>query len=561
MGHRPSSDGEAGSPFGSESPSASGCSSSSASSRRPENMNLHDEGSVERAIGKAARRRHGFMAGNQVAFAISFFALLLGTASGQLSLFDVQGQFRGGSISWEPVDGAPNRVKFTVTTAWLRSAGTYVKVVNGVPQAQFGYQPVKGDVVKMLGFETPKFVTHGFERYLEVKVTFSTEQVGNRTNIGRGLPHTKDSESYWANNWFEGVSEFEVEYPRQDVMYVAEVHGCCRQNDMCRGDATCQQLMEQPASANANQNSRDGVGIKQFFNTPFFLSATVRLDMKPPPISFLPHFIPFSKTENDIEVGVLDFAATRQSASKRLVPQPEESWADTVIREQTEEFGSMLSAASVPSTGPTGGGPRRRLSNYEFQKSSMLSLDAYPPPPVPEPVVVFAGVTGTDVRQLQNPSMHVRLYNMTGCNSRDVIEVPPNMDVCEGSSATRFYPSGRGVANNFSSYLVPAGMLVEISDRCEFSRPPESYVKGFLSGTVVGTCDNREGTAPMCCNLNAGQRGVMVRATMKPRNVPSSMVAIGNQWIQINYRPQPDGRVRVSTTTRKICLWRTSHRH
>jgi hypothetical protein len=546
MGHRPMSDGESESQFVSESPSAPGISSSS--SRRPENVDLHDEGSsIEGgAMGRAARRSHGFLAGNHLAFAIAVFALLLGTANGQLSLFDVQGQFRGGSISWEPVDGAPNRVKFTVTTAWLRSAGTYVKVVDGVPQSQFGYQPVKGDVVKMLGFETPKFVTHGFEQYLQVRVTFSTEQVGNRSNIGRGMPHTRDSESFWANNWFEGVSEFEVEYPRRDVMYVAEVHGCCRQNDMCRGDPTCQQLREQGATS-ANQNSRDGVGIKQFFNTPFFLSATVRLDMKPPPISFIPHFLPFARVDTDLELGVLDFAAARQSASKRLVPQPEESWSDMVIREQTEETGSMLSATSIPSSGPTGGAPRRRLANYEFQKSNMLSLDAYPPPPVPEPVIVFPGVTGTDVRQLLNPSMHVRLFNMTGCSSRDVVEVPPNMDVCEGSSATRFYPSGKQVANNFSSYLVPAGMLVEISDRCEFSQPPESQARGFLSGRVVGTCDNREGTGPMCCNLNAGQAGVMVRATMKPRNVPAPMVAIGNQWIQVTYRPQPDGRVRVST--------------
>jgi hypothetical protein len=204
----------------------------------------------------------------------------------------------------------------------------------------------------------------------------------------------------------------------------------------------------------------------------------------------------------------------------------------------------MLGAMSIPTTG-TG----RRLANYDFQTSNLLNLDAYPPPPVPEPVVVYAGVTGTDMRQVNNPAMHIRLFNATGCNSRLFVDVPANMDVCPGSPAARFFPSGQEVANNFSSYLVPPGLLVEITDRCEFSNPPESHSKGFFSGNVMGTCDNREGTRPMCCNLDADRRGVMIRATAKPQNVPPALVSIGNQWIQISYKPQADGRVRVSPLT------------
>jgi hypothetical protein len=89
----------------------------------------------------------------------------------------VPGSFRGGSISWMPVSPGSDTVRVTVNTAWLRSAGTFVRMVDGVARPEEGYQPRKGDVVKVLGPETPRFITFGMEKYLEVTVTSATEQV------------------------------------------------------------------------------------------------------------------------------------------------------------------------------------------------------------------------------------------------------------------------------------------------------------------------------------------------------------------------------------------------
>lgn len=89
----------------------------------------------------------------------------------------VPGSFRAGSISWTPVSPGSDTVRVTVHTAWLRSAGTFVKIVDGVARPEEGYQPRKGDVVKVLGPETPRFITFGMEKYLEVTVTSATEQV------------------------------------------------------------------------------------------------------------------------------------------------------------------------------------------------------------------------------------------------------------------------------------------------------------------------------------------------------------------------------------------------
>ena len=89
----------------------------------------------------------------------------------------VPGSFRGGSISWMPVSPGSDTVRVTVHTAWLRSAGTFVRMVDGVAKPEEGYQPRKGDVIKVLGPETPRFITFGMEKYLEVTVTSATEQV------------------------------------------------------------------------------------------------------------------------------------------------------------------------------------------------------------------------------------------------------------------------------------------------------------------------------------------------------------------------------------------------
>ena len=71
----------------------------------------------------------------------------------------------------------------------MRSAGTYVKVVDGLARPADNYQPVKGDTVRLASIETPKFVVStGESILLEVKVTANTEQLPN-TNAPHDIDH------------------------------------------------------------------------------------------------------------------------------------------------------------------------------------------------------------------------------------------------------------------------------------------------------------------------------------------------------------------------------------
>ena len=145
-----------------------------------------------------------------------------------------------GSISWEPVSFAKceggqeheggrcegaNVVRFTLRTAWTRTGGTFVKVVDGIASPADNYQPVSGDTVKVTGREAPKFlVSSGEEFLLEVKVTSNTAQTPDTND-----PQQHGHWTYSSTNWIEGTSEYLVTLPRTDITYVAELHGCCRE--------------------------------------------------------------------------------------------------------------------------------------------------------------------------------------------------------------------------------------------------------------------------------------------------------------------------------------------
>jgi hypothetical protein len=147
------------------------------------------------------------------------------------TLREAVAQFRGGSISWEPVSFSPgdNIVRFTVRTTWVRSMGTFKKVVDGRARPSPSYQPVKGDVVKVSGRESPKFLTSTGEPFmLEVKVTANTE-AEPKTNLPHECPHW----SFGSTNWFDGTTEYLVSFPRTDVVDVAELQGCCRDKIKC----------------------------------------------------------------------------------------------------------------------------------------------------------------------------------------------------------------------------------------------------------------------------------------------------------------------------------------
>uniref|UniRef100_A0A7S0YUI7 LysM domain-containing protein n=1 Tax=Hemiselmis tepida TaxID=464990 RepID=A0A7S0YUI7_9CRYP len=421
-----------------------------------------------------------------------------------------------------------------------------------MPRPEAGYQPRVGDTVKIAGFETPRFVTQGVEEYLEVVVTQATEQVSNRSEIGRQAPHTPDDVTWWRSNWFEGVSTYEVTYPDRNTTYVAEVHGCCRMSDMCQNDATCRQQMQTQTESEANiPNFRDGTGIWTYYNTPFFLQATVRLDLDPPPLFFLPLFVPFMASESgvpqDLELAVLDYQVGRGGAATELVPQDPEPWPEMVMRRQKEATGSLAGTKSRPVTG-------RRLQNFDFQEGDLTSLDNYPPPRAPSAVVTDPSVTGVDVRLVNTPSHHVRLFAGASCSGLDAVDVPAGMDVCPRSSAARTFPSGGGVDMNFTSVWVPAGLHIAVSDACEFSEPPPSHSEGFFRGQAVAECDNREGTGPMCCEV-PGAGGRTLRAQAAPKQVPPALRILGNQWLRIYYSEVAGGRTKVILRTEEVSVF------
>jgi hypothetical protein len=134
------------------------------------------------------------------------------------------------------------------------------------------------------GIETPKFlVSTGFEEYLELKVTKNSESCDGK-QPGCNLAHDPDHWTWDSTNWFEGVSTYEVTLPSRDVTYVAELQGCCRMAAMAISDVNC-------------IRPRDGKGIVQMCNSPYLLRATVQLSHKPPPVSFIPHFVPHAWDE------------------------------------------------------------------------------------------------------------------------------------------------------------------------------------------------------------------------------------------------------------------------
>eukprot|EP00961_Rhodomonas_salina_P281383 3801924-Rhodomonas_salina.1 len=142
-----------------------------------------------------------------------------------LALPLAHGQFKGGALSWERVSPESYVVRVTLRASWIRSSGTFVKIVDGTAQPNPGYQPVKGDIINVLGYETPKFLfSTGFEEYLQLEVTSNTEQVNDQYDhdAGLNLPHRNSHWSHNASNWIDGVASWELELPDPAKAYVAE---------------------------------------------------------------------------------------------------------------------------------------------------------------------------------------------------------------------------------------------------------------------------------------------------------------------------------------------------
>ena len=178
------------------------------------------------------------------------------------------------------------------------------------------YQPVKGDRVRVLGPETPKFIVSNglFREYLELTVTFNTEQVPKGDPVGKNLPHKPPHWSYEATNWFEGITEWEVELPDPQKTYVAEFQGCCRVNKMA--------ILQK----NGCIETRYGRGVLQNCETPYFLRSTVNLNFVPPPISFIPSMVPYTflndqkLLDGPLQLPILDYRTTSKGM-QRIPPQ------------------------------------------------------------------------------------------------------------------------------------------------------------------------------------------------------------------------------------------------
>ena len=175
---------------------------------------------------------------------------------------------------------------------------------------------------------------------LEVKVTANTE-AEPKTNLPHECPHW----SFGSTNWFDGTTEYLVSFPRTDVVYVAELQGCCRDKITCDKEedpwdpATCTGRCK-------NYNERDSRGLSHMGDSPYHLQTSIRLDRDPPPLSFLPSIVPFFVGAGAIEppifldVPVLDYQATVRASASRTQQALEagaESWPSKIVRARLQQ--------------------------------------------------------------------------------------------------------------------------------------------------------------------------------------------------------------------------------
>lgn len=472
----------------------SGCASEGSSRQRPACDSL--EGGAASGRGEA-RRARGWVGG-------AFVTLLL-----QLLFFaTASAQFRGGTITWEPVEPGSNTVRFTVRSAWVRGAGTYVRVQNNIPTPMGGYQPVAGDVVKVQGIETPKFVVStGYEEYLELKVTKNSRCDPQETDcVG---PHDPAHWTWDSTNWFEGVSHYEVTLPSRDVTYVAELQGCCRMASMTLSEDNC-------------IRPRDGKGVVKMCNSPYLLRATVHLSRPPPPVSFLPHFVPHA-WEESTEIGnqtidgllipVVPAPLYYRAASLVVEKPPIENWEQHVLAGQADAKGTLAPTAlrigpngeflkPQPMGKQEGSGARRLLMESGIvPEAEAMDLNALPVFVAPERVEASAAQTGHMVRMLRNSAAHIKLFAGAACAGEPLEEIMPGADICEGGSRRSGTPG-------YGSVLVPAGLKLEMSDECEFSDVPPTGAANMLEwGNVVATVDNTQGSHALCRALSSAEAG------------------------------------------------------
>lgn len=412
------------------------------------------------------------------------------------------------------------------------------------------YQPAKGDRVRVLGPETPKLIVSNglFREYLELTVTHNSEQVLRGGIPGQNQPHQYEKDplsdsaqthwSYEGTNFFEGISQWEVEIPDPTKTYVAEFQGCCRVSKM--------------APMQNNQGcieARYGRGVLQLCETAYFLRSTVNLQHVPPPLSFLPQILPYTFLdanalfEQPLELPILDFRATAKGMTK--LPPQELQWPEKIAQDEVEAHGNLYEPAAIvvnqndlPRDEADNNQASARVAQSRFSGQSpssrhlmadhaeQVEIDLEPLPQFPKPppnqmqvqedvyqVFATAALTGVSVRMLDLESKdHVTLYSATACKGYHQ-KIPPGSDICESSfvdmhdcnNGQARYPDKRcfqsssvPVLGKVTSILVPPGLVIDMTDSCEISEP-----YNLDQATILETCDNRMGDTGMCCNVTS----------------------------------------------------------
>uniref|UniRef100_A0A7S0E851 LysM domain-containing protein n=1 Tax=Hanusia phi TaxID=3032 RepID=A0A7S0E851_9CRYP len=445
------------------------------------------------------------------------------------------GQFRGGSLAWEVLDYEQNLVRFTLRSAWIRSSGMFVKVVNGIAVPMDGYQPVVGDVVRVLGRQTPKFLFEdSYEDYLHMTVTQNTYPFGFSSTSG----HYPTNWTFLGTNWIEGTSTWDIKVPSKDKTYMAELQGCCR--DVLATDS----------------NAVLARGVLDQAETPFVLRTTVNLKKSPPPLSFMPFYAPFFVTATQInsdvylELPFLDYNSTFKSAPSTWNHQ-DEAWANDVDIALKEEQGNLVVQPPI----------MKQYSNI-LQPADTMDQNTLPPLTPPKPVATTVSFTGMNVGLLRNPSSVLTLFPSDSCTGTVQEQIIVGKDICPGGPVQNFSQTGQGIQGSLRSIMVPQGLSFDLVDACEYSETPVwdlNSANPFYFGNVLQTCNNMDGTHS-CCTVSSSVasqlRGFRLRdstskaspAILNMVQIQNSMLVNGRYVIKLVPRSLAAGRYPISCT-------------
>jgi hypothetical protein len=176
-------------------------------------------------------------------------------------------------------------------------------------------------------------------------------------------------------------------------------------------------------------------------------------------------------------------------------------------------------------------GSRRLLADdsSQYQVEGSDPLPKFPKPPANKvgaleqsyKVYATAAMTGVSVRMLDiDEEKKLVLYSQGSCRGNS-LPIPPGSDICH-KSFVKMYDCNRGqhkfivekcfedssmeVVGHVSSIMVPAGVVLEISDQCEVSDP-----YSLDDATILQTIDNTNGINAQCFNVSSTDARALAR--------------------------------------------------